>query len=189
MEEKNLRIMIERFFNAELSVEEERELCRYLHEHDVPAELRKDKEAIIALCGEVTVVDLPAGAGARLEAMLDTLAQDEEMYMTDERSTSKAKRRILKVPRIAWHGAAAAVLLVVGYIFMDESPYVLNTAGEAGVVAEMPDVDTFDNPEEAMECFKDAFGDVFFALNSTRLNIKEIEATLEQSRSLNNKNL
>ena len=52
MEDKDLKKMIEKFFNAELSIEEERELCGYLCLHDVPEGLRKDKEAIIALCGD-----------------------------------------------------------------------------------------------------------------------------------------
>ena len=37
MEEKDIKKKIEQFFNAELSVEEERELCRFLRENDVPA--------------------------------------------------------------------------------------------------------------------------------------------------------
>lgn len=38
-----LRMMIEQFFDAVLTAQEERELCRYLRENDVPSELRRDK--------------------------------------------------------------------------------------------------------------------------------------------------
>lgn len=43
-----LRMMIEQFFDAVLTAQEERELCRYLRENDVPSELRRDKEVILA---------------------------------------------------------------------------------------------------------------------------------------------
>ena len=42
-----LRMMIEQFFDAVLTAQEERELCRYLRENDVPSELRRDKEEIL----------------------------------------------------------------------------------------------------------------------------------------------
>ncbi len=43
-----LRMMIEQFFDAVLTAQEERELCRYHRENDVPSELRRDKEVILA---------------------------------------------------------------------------------------------------------------------------------------------
>ena len=43
-----LRMMIEQFFDAVLTAQEEREFCRYLRENDVPSELRRDKEVILA---------------------------------------------------------------------------------------------------------------------------------------------
>ena len=42
-----LRMMIEQFFDAVLTAQEERELCRDLRENDVPSELRRDKEVIL----------------------------------------------------------------------------------------------------------------------------------------------
>lgn len=179
MEEKYLKIMIERFFDAELSVEEERELCCFLHGHDVPDELRKDKETIIALCGEEYGVDIPIGAEARLEAMLDAIAGNEEQLVENERSTPKTKRRILKVPRFVWHGAAAVALLAAGYIFMDEN--VNSYEQQQTAVVEFADEDTFDNPEDAMECFKGALGNVMFAVNATQKNSRKMENTLKEA--------
>lgn len=179
MEEKYLKIMIERFFDAELSVEEERELCCFLREHDVPDELRKDKETIIALCGEEYGVDIPTGAEARLEAMLDAIAGNEEQLVENERSIPKTKRRILKVPRFVWHGAAAVALLAAGYIFMDENVHSYEQQQTA--VVEFADEDTFDNPEDAMECFKGALGNVMFAVNATQKNSRKMENTLKEA--------
>lgn len=188
--EENLRIMIERFFNAELSVEEERELCRFMREHDVPAELRKDKEAIIALCGRGVEADLLPGADTRLEAMLDTIAENEHQYMTDGRSTSKAKRRIFRIPRFMWYGAAAAAL-VACYMFVNndelqQMQYSGQTVNIAQVTAsdpecDEPEKDTFDNPEDAMRCFKAAMGDIKLALNTTEKNTREIGDALNEA--------
>lgn len=189
--EENIKIMIERFFNAELSAKEERELCCFLREHDVPAELRKDKECIIALCGKDEDIASIPGAEARLEAMLDTLAEDEERQVTDGHSISKAKRRILKVPRLAWYSAAAAVVLVVSLLFMDnEGMHPAQHTGQDAKIVQVtlsepePDEleeDTFDNPEDAMKCFKAAMGDIKLALNTTEKNTREISDALNEA--------
>lgn len=190
MEENNLKVMIERFFNAELTVAEERELCSYLREHDVPTELRKDKEAIMALCACDVEVELPAGAEARLEAMLDTLAQDETLPKVNENGVAKTKRRQFKVPRFVWYGAAAMVLLTMGYTLMsvfDSTPLqhdAPKTGGFQAVAHELPheyEEDTFDNPEDALECFKGAIGNMMLAVNTTQNNALKIENALAEA--------
>lgn len=189
--EENLKMIMERFYNAELSIEEERELCCFLREHDVPAELRKDKEAIIALCGEEQDIELPVGAETRLEAMLDTLAEEEELCTADERSTSKTGKRLLKVPRSVWHGAAAAAILAACcFLVNDDEQLPVQHAGQAGNVAQVvvpeqeydePEEDTFDNPKDAMECFMAAMGDIKLAINTTENNTREIGDALNDA--------
>ena len=183
MEEKDLKKKIEQFFNAELSVEEERELCRFLRENDVPACLQKDKEAIIALCGDDIDVELPLGAEARLEAMLDSLAADETEELPQKTTVKEDKRRVLKIPRFVWRGAAAVALLAVGYNLMDKNVHspAVEPAFQVTASAELPEVDTFDNPEDAMECFKGAFGNVMFAVNATHKNTRKMENTLKEA--------
>lgn len=189
MEMKSLKTMIERFFNAELSIEEERELCCFLREHDVPAELRKDKEAVIALCGEVEEVCLPSGAEVRLEAMLDTLAQDEELYIKDERGTSKTKRRIPPVPRFLWRSAAVAATLAACYLFVSNDEELSHTGHDVNIVQVTAseqesyefEEDTFDNPQDAMRCFKAAMGDIKIALNATEKDTREIADALNDA--------
>lgn len=179
MEENSLRIMIERFFDAGLSLEEERELCSYLRKHDVPAELRKDKETIIALCAEDEDMVLPAGAEVRLEAMLDSLAADEAVPVADEKAVRELGRRTFKVPRFMWYGAAAVALLAVGYIFMDEN--VQSHEKQQTVVAEFAEEDTFDNPEDAMVCFKGAFENMMLVVNTTHKNTRKMENNLNKA--------
>lgn len=183
MEEKDLVIRIEQFFNAELSVEEERELCRYLSENEVPSGLRKDKEAILMLCGYGMDVELPAGAQERIEAMIDALASEEVQPVADEVVVERAGRRTFKIPRIVWQGAAAAAVLVAGYMFMDDD--VLSPGAQsqqdAGLYAELPEEDTFDNPADAMECFKGAFENMMLVVNTTHKNSRKMENNLNKA--------
>ena len=183
MEEKDLVIRIEQFFNAELSVEDERELCRYLSENEVPSGLRKDKEAILLLCGYGMDVELPAGAQERIEAMIDALASEEVQPVADEVVVERAGRRTFKIPRIVWQGAAAAAVLVAGYMFMDDD--VLSPGAQsqqdAGLYAELPEEDTFDNPADAMECFKGAFENMMLVVNTTHKNSRKMENNLNKA--------
>ncbi len=183
MEEKDLKKKIEQFFNAELSVEEERELYRFLRENDVPTCLQKDKEAIIALCGDDIDVELPSGAEARLEAMLDSLAADETEELPQKTTVKEDKRPVLKIPRFVWRGAAAAAVLAVGYIFIDKNVHspAVEPAFQVTASAELPEEDTFDNPEDAMECFKGAFENMMLVVNTTHKNSRKMENNLNKA--------
>lgn len=191
----DLRTMIERFFAAELSVEEEQALCRYLIDNEVPVELQKDKHAIIALCGMEMDDKLPQGATERLESMLDSLdcENEKENCVTSEPVTTE-KKRILKVPRLVWAPVAAAVILLLlvrsvsweSLLSADSAPVAKavtdNVSRTAGLTPELlaaieldeSEEDTFDNPEEAMQCAKVAFGRLCLAINTTQNNAKEI---------------
>lgn len=185
MEVKRLKDMIERFFDAQLTVDEERELCRWLSDNDVPAELRRDKEVILTLCEEPVGDELPVGAVGRLEAMIDNLAEVQEITATSDANMSKDGRRILKIPRIAIGGAVAAAMAAVAYITMfgGEQNVVqkVEETQSAVVMAEVPEEDTFDNPEDAMECFKGALGNMMLAVNTTRENTRKMENTLNKA--------
>ena len=176
MEDFRLKIMIERFFDAVLTAEEERELCRYLRENDVPAELRKDKEMILAFCRESEEAELPDGATLRLEAMIDGLAEKSTPMARDEKSVTKTGKRIIVIPRIMRYSAAAAV--VIACLFTAEYWFPVTTSQNSEIQALDAESDTFDNPEDAMRCLKAAFNDISLAVNSTQHNLKEIEATL-----------
>ena len=55
---------------------------------------------------------------------------------------------------------------------------------KATILAMVDDVDkdTFDNPEEAMQCLKAAYGDMMLAVNTARDNTREACLSLEQSQ-------
>ena len=182
MEKEILRDRIERFFNAELTLDEERELYRYLCENEVPTELRKDKEAIIALCGGIDKeVKLPEGATQRLETMLDGLEEMQTRLIPHNEEESKGTNpRYILPPRKGWSSfllRAACVAGVAVALFL-----ALPDSKDEPTLAEVyEEEDTFATPEEAMQCFMAAYEDVMFAMNTARDNTREVHQALEQS--------
>ena len=182
MEKEILKDWIERFFAAELTMDEERELYRYLCENEVPTELRKDKEAIIALCGGIDKeVKLPEGATQRLEAMLDGLEEMQTRLNPHKEDESKGTNpRYTLPPRKGWSTfllRAACVAGVAVALFL-----ALPDSKDEPTLAEVyEEEDTFATPEEAMQCFMAAYNDIMFAMNTARDNTREVHQALEQS--------
>ena len=183
MEKEILRDWIERFFAAELTMAEERELYRYLCEKEVPTELRKDKEAIIALCGNIDKeVELPEGATHRLEAMLDEMEEMQTHLNPPCKGGLEAPPRRRTLPhREGWGGSfllrAACVAGVAVALFLA----LPNSKDEPMLAEAYDEEDTFDNPEEAMQCFMAAYNDIMFAMNTARDNTREAHQVLSQS--------
>lgn len=187
MTDKQLKDWMERFFDAELTVDEERELYRYLCANEVSAELRKDREVILALCSTAEEdIALPEGAVERLEAMLDGLEAMKGELQTDDSVTSEKPNKIFKIPIPRYLFRAACAAAVVAIVFL-AIPYGDNNhTNEATVLAMVDDVDkdTFDNPEEAMQCLMAAYGDMMLAVNTARDNTREACLSLEQSQAV-----
>ena len=183
MEKEILRDWIERFFAAELTMAEERELYRYLCENEVPTEFREDKEAVIALCGNIDKeVELPEGATHRLEAMLDEMEEMQTHLNPPCKGGLEAPPRRRTLPhREGWGGSfllrAACVAGVAVALFL-----ALPEGKDNPLLAEVyEEEDTFDNPEEAMQCFMAAYNDIMLAMNTARDNTREVHQALEQS--------
>ena len=192
MTDKQLKDWMERFFDAELTMDEERELYRYLCANEVSAELRKDREVILALCSTAEEdIELPKGAVERLEAMLDGLEKMRtHLNPPCEGGLKKVRPRYTLPHREGWGGSfllrAACAAAVVAIVFL-AIPYGDNNhTDEATVLAMVDDVDkdTFDNPEEAMQCLIAAYGDMMLAVNTARDNTREACLSLEQSQAV-----
>lgn len=183
MDNKKLRTMIESFFEATLTADEERELCSYLRDNDVPAELRKDKEAILALCSDESVEVSSTEAFARLEAMIDAL-ETEQQPQTIERQQvpENDKGKIRKIPRYIWQGVAAAAVFILCFFILTN----IEQEQTSELIA-MVEEDTFDTPEEAFECTKESFEFVLLAVNSANRSRREINDVIEQSINALNK--
>ena len=210
MEKEILKEWMERFFLAELTVDEERELYQYLCANEVPAELRKDREVILALCSTAEEdIELPEGAAERLEAMLDGLEEmkNEVQILPNSPSVHRGGARragalqakrvetphqfldarsftTFRMTKVLLRAACAAAVLAIVFLAI---PYGDNKhTDEATVLTMVDDVDkdTFDNPEEAMQCLMAAYGDIQYAMNATQRHTHEAYQTLEQSQSI-----
>ena len=210
MEKEILKEWMERFFLAELTVDEERELYQYLCANEVPAELRKDREVILALCSTAEEdIELPEGAAERLEAMLDGLEamKNEVQILPNSPSVHRGGARragalqakrvetphqfldarsftTFRMTKVLLRAACAAAVVAIVFLAI---PYGDNKhTDEATVLTMVDDVDkdTFDNPEEAMQCLMAAYGDIQYAMNATQRHTHEAYQTLEQSQSI-----
>ena len=176
MEKEILKEWMERFFLAELTMDEERELYQYLCANEVPAELRKDREVILALCSTAEEdIELPEGAAERLEAMLDGLEKMKEELETDDTVKSKESGKIFKIPRLFFRAACVAGVAIALFVLLPDR------VTEPLLTEVYEEEDTFDNPEDAMRCFKVACGDMLLAINAARNNTYEIENVLEKT--------
>lgn len=124
MDTKRLEQLIEAYFDAALSVEEERELVEQLAVTDVPEHLEHDKQVILALQGRVEEVD-------HTEAM-ERLSRQIEAWAAEEQRSIR-RPRIVRMWKAASVAACAILLLGVGL-------HLNRPSGPR---------DTFDNPEEA----------------------------------------
>lgn len=183
MDNTKLRTMIESFFEATLTADEERELCSYLRGNDVPAELHKDKEAILALCSDESVEASSAEAFARVEAMIDALETEQQPQAIERHQIPDNKKgKIRKIPRYVWQGVAAAAVFILCFFIFTNSDQE-----QTSELVAMVEEDTFDTPEEAFECTKESFEFVLLAVNSANRSRREINEVIEQSINVLNK--
>ena len=139
MDAKILEQQIERYFDAALSADEERELVRWLTASEVPEHLEHDKQVILALH--------EAAASDHAEAM-ERLSRKIDAWETEEH---RPIRRALTVRLWKAASVAACAVLVVGLSLQLLRPSTPR--------------DTFDNPEDAYTATREALLALSSALN------------------------
>ena len=139
MDTNTIEQWIERYFEADLSIDEERELVRVLATTEVPAHLERDKQLIISLHANTT--EEHTAAMQRLSVQIDEWEAQE----------NRPIRRQL-ITRL-WRAAsiAACTLLVIGVSLR------FNRSSTPR--------DTFDTPEEAYTATYEALLALSSALN------------------------
>ncbi len=139
MDAKILEQQIERYFDAALSADEERELVRWLTASEVPEHLENDKQVILAL--HETAASDHAKAMERLSRKIDAWEAEEHRPI----------RRALTVRLWKAASVAACAVLVVGLSLQLLRPSTPR--------------DTFDNPEDAYTATREALLALSSALN------------------------
>lgn len=139
MDAKILKQQIERYFDATLNADEERELVRWLMVSEVPEHLEHDKQVILALH--------EAAASDHAEAM-ERLSRKIDAWEAEEH---RPIRRALTVRLWKAASVAAFAVLVVGLSLQLLRPSTPR--------------DTFDNPEDAYTATREALLALSSALN------------------------
>ncbi len=124
--------MLERFYNAETTPQEERLLKDYLLGHDVPEALQADKALFCQLYGFAPAV--PQGMEARLSHAINTW-----------NTVEKSSRRRARTASLRWLAGMAASLLLIFSLGL----YLNNRQASAPAYAS-GNVETYDNPKDAM---------------------------------------
>ena len=150
--------LLERFYNAETSEQEELELKDFFHHEEVPPHLLAEKEMFLQLQAS----DAPEGMEERLGNQID-------QWELSEQKTQK-KRRIF---HLQWIGSiAASLLLVIGISLHFHEPQRKDTCA---------------TPEEAYAHAEKALVMFSEALNKGIRPIQDMEKTNENIRKQINK--
>lgn len=131
----NVEDLINRYFEGEITLEEERQLRNFLRENEVPAELQRDKELILSLCEQPSEVKIPDDLSERLSNKIDEWESKSNEQKEAAPVIGTVKKRYT-LSRLQWVYAAAAVvaLLLTFHLF--------NPADDS-------QKDTFDSPQMA----------------------------------------
>ncbi len=178
----DIKERIERFYNAELSLQEEEELYRFMCENDVPDEFKSDKEVIMAMLGCTVDCSLPEGAEERLVAMIDALDNQQLVPEKPNSHVDNPQRKIIKIPKFlgAAIAVAASLLIVFLLAYREQQPAQSNliVLSEMQPVSDDYEPDTFDSPEEAMAHFRKSLNNALVAIAVVDKNVEKMENSL-----------
>lgn len=109
----DIKILKEKFFNGETTIEEEFELRRILQKDDSASMYDAERELLLALLPQES--EAPTGLEEKLSQLIDHMAENEKQAMVpSEKRRNGANRKIFTIPQIAacTATAAAAIMLV-----------------------------------------------------------------------------
>lgn len=125
---EDLKVLIEKYFDGALTVEEERVLQVRLLSEEVPEELQADRELILAM-------SVPRNTDAecdalrdRMSAMIDALEEQEMAVLPSAKIEKMPPRRHSAMPRIVW-SMVAMFAVAVSLLFVYD--YEKQSAGDA----------------------------------------------------------
>ena len=165
---EKVRKMLERFYQGETTLEEERWLQDYLSSTTVSEEFLADKELFIAFKGTEESISVPGDLNSKI---LETIDREEHRQLKSRR-----------ISLFSLSGLAAGLLaLIAVYVFF------LRTDNSVQL-AEYQMVDTYEDPMDAYEEAKKTLAFVSNKLNAGTSEIKHMQQvskrTTEPLRSL-----
>lgn len=182
----DIRGKIEAFFNAELTLQEEQELYRYLCENDVPEDLQEDKKAVIVMCGYTGDFSMPDDVEERLTAFVDALCEQENETVAPVAKAERPQQRILKIPISVWATLSVAAVLVFAFMIKydkiyDSTPKVEQPALDVQIAqteVDDPEQDTFATPEEVLSFVKGSLEEALMTMAMAHKEVKKVNGEL-----------
>ncbi len=164
---EEVRKLLDRFYQGETSLEEEKLLEQYFSSTTVPEELIPDRDLFGSFGNESSSVVVPEDLNQKIIASIDQV----------ERKVTRTRR----ISVFSLSGLAAGLLVMIAvYLFY------IRTDGPA-ILASNPMVDTYDNPLDAYEEAKRTLAYVSAKLNSGTSelqHVRQISKTAEPLMSL-----
>ncbi len=152
---EEVRKMLDRFYQGETSLDEEKLLMDYFSSTKVPEELIPDKDLFLSFGPETETISVPADLNKKIIAAID-----------------RVERKEVKTHRISifsLSGLAAGLLIMIAvYLF-----YVRDDTQE--LIASTQITDTYDDPLEAYEEAKRTLAYVSSKLNSGTSELKHVQ--------------
>lgn len=167
----DIKTLIEKYYEATITAEEERCLYDYLHNNDVPQSMANDKELILAMCPDVLSADRSCGFEQRISDFISELDTKENEANKNGRRLVAVRRRFLGLPFKFWTVSAAAFIGVI--------------AGFAALSTTEPK-ETFDSPEEAYACVSAIMSNIALVLDNGVENIRRVGVHMHEAQAVVN---
>ena len=152
--------LLERYYNAETTEAEEKELKRFFTEEEVPDHLLAEKEMFLQLQASMNEVPIPEGLEERLSKAIDTWETQEQRTLKIQRGT--------RIRHLQWIGSIAASILIVisfGWYLYEPIPARKDTCA---------------TPEEAYVEAQKALAQFSLALNKGMKQMGTLQETTER---------
>lgn len=152
--------LLERYYNAETTEAEEKELKRFFTEEEVPAHLQAEKKMFLQLQASMNEEPIPEGLEERLSKAIDTWETQEQRTLKIQQGT--------RIRHLQWIGSiAASILIVVSFGWYLYEPIPARK-------------DTCATPEEAYVEAQKALAQFSLALNKGMKQMGTLHETTER---------
>jgi len=152
---EEVRKMLDRFYQGETSLDEEKLLMDYFSSTKVPEELIPDKDLFLSFGPETETISVPADLNKKIIAAIDRVEKKEV--------------KTHRISIFSLSGLAAGLLIMIAvYLF-----YVRDDTQE--LIASTQITDTYEDPLEAYEEAKRTLAYVSSKLNSGTSELKHVQ--------------
>ena len=155
---EDIRIILDRFYSGESTLEEEERLSAFFSRGEYPEDLQSDADLFVRLDNEADDIQVPSGLKGRILESIDRAEAKE--------------RKGRRISLYALSGLAAGILAIVAV-------YTGFLSKDSALMASMEYVDTYEDPEAAYEEAKRTLAFVSAKLNQGADELAHVQQITE----------